>query len=340
MAQIFGIGNPLLDIVMRASHERLATIGATPGSMNLVEFEQQKAVVAVGEDPQYVPGGSCANTMRGIAWLAAADQVVGVDRVVYGGAVGRDAYAERFAAALTEANVVSALVHVDAPTGTSAILVTPDWERTMFTHLGACRLFGREHVASIPKGATTVHLAGYMWDTDSQKDAARHVVALAKAARCRVSFDIADPFVVDRFGDELAEYLPGNVDILFGNREELQRLSGETGSDEATAAASLRFASTVVLKRGADGCLVCTAEASYPVPAFPVDALDSTAAGDAFAAGFLYGIESGADLESCGRLANRVAAGIVSVWGCRYDLLDATVTLAEGLRRSAQSERA
>ena len=210
----------------------------------------------------------------------------------------------------------------------------------MFTHLGACRSFGRQHVVSIPERTTTVHLTGYMWDTDSQKAAARHVIALAKEARCRISFDIADPFVVDRFGDELADYLPGNVDILFGNREELQRLSGETGDDEATATASLRFAATVVLKRGADGCLVRTVDRLHPVAPFPVDALDSTAAGDAFAAGFLYGIESGEDPASCGRLANRIASGIVSVWGCRYDQLDAAAILAEGLRRSAQSERA
>lgn len=339
MARIFGIGNPLLDIVMRSTPERLDATGAPPGSMNLVEHHLQQAVIAGGEEPRYSPGGSCANTLRGIAWLAAADSVAAVDRIVYSGAVGNDANADRFAAALTEANVVSALAHVDAPTGTSAILVTPDQERTMFTHLGACRSFGRRHVAAIPERTTTVHLAGYMWDTESQKAAARHVVTLAKEARCRVSFDIADPFVVDRFGDELAEYLPGKIDILFGNREELQRLSGEHGGDEATATASLRFAATVVLKRGADGCLVRTADGVHPVAAFPVDALDSTAAGDAFAAGFLYAIESGEELSSCGRLANRIAAGIVSVWGCRYDRLDAGVILAEGLRRSARSAR-
>lgn len=320
MKSLYGMGNPLMDLIMTAEADAVDVLGAVPGSMNLVDSDRQREVIASGVEREAVPGGSCANTMRGVAFLAGGEV-----EVVYGGAVGADDLGTRLETHLSQAGVTPRLARVDAPTGSSAIIVTPDRERTMFTHLGACRMFTAAHLdrAALER-ATVFHLTGYMWDTDNQRDAAVEASRIARESGALVSFDIADPFVVERYRDALIAFLPVGVDLLFGNREELERLTGVVGDPAAIAQAATALAPRVALKVGADGCWLAARGGDSPlhVAGVPVDALDTTGAGDAFAAGYLFEVMRGAADSVCGDRANRLASAIVGVRGCRYEELD------------------
>lgn len=268
-------------------------------------------------------GGSCANTIRGIGWLANGDN--GFDPPAYTGAVGKDEVASTFEELLVTEGVTPLLAKKDTPTGTSAIAVTPDSERTMFTNLSACRAL---ELADIDRSASTssriLHTTGYMWDTQNQQAAAESAVETARGAGILISFDIADPFVVDRYREKLLSWIPGKVDLLFANEEELRRLTEETGDRSEVIAKASRFAPLVVMKVGADGCLVHEEGKVIQVPGDPAPVKDTTGAGDAFAGGFLFGVLMGREPRECARLANRLAAAVVGVEGCTYSEVDAS----------------
>lgn len=332
MSVLFGVGNPLMDLLVERDAELLARLGAPAGSMNLVDRERQEELLATGGVRDSTAGGSCANTLRGVAWLAGTDDRDAGIRCEYCGAVGSDHYGELFATSLCQAGVEARLATVAVETGTSVIVVTPDFERTMFTHLGACRELTRSHVAGLfPAEIDLLHLAGYMWDTENQTGAATWAIDAARSAGARVSFDLADTFVVSRYRDALLDTLPGRIDLLFGNLEELRRLTDCDGDAAETAALALECAPTVVLKDGAAGCWVAERRAggARHVAAYAADACDTTGAGDSFAAGYLYGVLIGCDSLESARLANRVAAGIVSVYGCDYRRLDRESVIRE-----------
>lgn len=320
MSSICGMGNPLMDIILAGEFHDLAALSAEPGSMNLVPFETQSAVIQRCRRISYLPGGSCANTMRAVAWLAARGEIA-LD-VGYIGAVGSDAEGDQFHDMLREAGIRPLLARKSVPTGSSAIVVTPDLERTMFTFLGACReLHSDDLDLARIRRSTIFHLTGYMWDTPNQRQAAQEAAAAARDGGALVSFDVADPFVAERYGVELRTWVPGNCDILFANRAELQSLTGVRGTDAAVLDAAEPFAGQVVLKAGAEGATVRAEGRSVRIPGENVRAVDTTGAGDSFAGGYLFGMVQGWSVEQCARTANRLAAQIVTVEGCRYDLI-------------------
>ena len=212
------------------------------------------------------------------------------------------------------------LVRKATPTGTSVILVTPDGERTMNTYLGACRDFEPADLdlARLAE-SRMLYLTGYLWDTDNQRRAAEKAAAFAREAGRRISiaFDLADPFAVRRFGDQFRSWIPGNVDILFGNRDELAILMGSACDEDCVSEASA-LAPLVVMKAGEKGCLVGWDGKCELVPGVPVHVVDTTGAGDAFAAGFLFARLAGRRSLQSAQLANRLASRIVGVEGCRY----------------------
>lgn len=329
MVSVFGLGNPLLDILLSGSHDDVAALGVVAGSMNLVDYSGQEAVTRRGRKPYRTAGGSCANTIRGIAWLrrAMAETETLSLRVpaepAYTGAVGDDENGETFSRCLADEGVRLSLARKETPTGTSAIIVTPDHERTMFTFLGACRDYELSDLEErfIDESAI-FHTTGYMWDTENEEAAARHGIEYARAKGKLVSFDISDPFVVHRFRDKLVSYLPGRIDALFANRDELTAMVGIDDEPETILVEAMRFAPVVVMKVGKEGCYVASEDEGIAhVPGFPVQARDTTGAGDAFAGGFLFARLLGASLSDACRTANRLASAIVQVSGCDYSLI-------------------
>jgi sugar/nucleoside kinase (ribokinase family) len=322
MHSVFCIENPLVDYVMSGSYESLSSFNAKPGTMQLVPYDTFTALTR--DNPRYnvMPGGSGPNVIRVLAFLQGSESG-GLGRPAFSGAVGRDEAAASFASALRSKGIDVALAEKEKPTGVCAIVVTPDHERTMFTHLGACQDYSPLDVEwGFLRDARYFYSTGYMWDTPPQKEALHAVVDKAAAWSIPCCFDLADPFVVDRYYRELYDWVSGRFSILFGNREELSRMTDCVGSDEEIINKAADLAPLVVMKLGKRGCLIRSGDFCYPVPGESVQARDTTGAGDSFAAGFLYGLLLGKDFETCGALANRIASRIVQVEGCQVDFLD------------------
>lgn len=332
MYSVFSVENPLVDVIAHVDRAFLERRGKRPGAMHLIDEEESAGLLAVLPDCRSLPGGSAANTVRGVAWLARQAGRPGVGkgdgdaasagRPVFNGAVGRDALGDYYADALAKAGVEASLVRSEARTGTSVILVTQDGERTMNTHLGACRLFRPEDLdLERLAHSRALYLTGYLWDTENQRQAAERAASFARSRGIRVAFDLADPWAVERYAERFRAWIPGNVDLLFANREELALLTlAECDGDCMEAARDL--APRVVMKVGAGGCWIGGSEgAPQRVAGEPARLLDTTGAGDAFAAGWLFGMLAGEDCVACARLANRLAAGIVEVEGCDYEAL-------------------
>ncbi len=316
MSILTGMGNPLLDTIIQVDFETFREFEAEPGSMNLVDSTFSQKLMQLPGNKKGTPGGSCSNTMRGIAWIM--KHTGEKDGVAYLGAVGKDKEGDQFESILREQGVAPYLARTDVATGTSTILVTPDHERTMFTYLGACREYREEDLpANSYSIACCIHLAGYMWDTENQKGAAKKLVQEGLKEQKVISFDLADPFVVHRFGDELRSWLPGKVHILFANKEELSVMTGESENSQILERAK-EFARTVVMKIGAEGCSIVSGNEIITVPGERVQPMDTTGAGDSFAAGYLYGMLHNYSPRVCGKLANRIASKIVTTEGCDY----------------------
>ncbi|TVR86445.1 MAG: adenosine kinase [Spirochaetaceae bacterium] len=313
---LYGLGNPLLDVVYKVEQEFPTTRGLVPGSMNLVDEPPDFGANAPPVLAK-VAGGSCANTMRGIAWLSGSDGSV---RTIYGGTVGADLAAEEFREALRRVGVVAALAEKDVPTGCATVMVTPDAERTMCTYLGAS---GRMSVEDIDVDALAscdhLHSTGYFFESDIQRATLTKAVEQVKARGGTVSFDVSDSFVIERHLNELISWLPGRVDTLFANRDELAALTGLNGEPEQLFERALEMVPEVALKLGAQGCIVGGDDGAVLLPAEEVIAIDTNGAGDSFAAGFLFARLMGEPRAVCARMANQLAGNMVTVIGCDYD---------------------
>jgi sugar/nucleoside kinase (ribokinase family) len=328
-----------MDIIAHVDYGFLERFGKQPGTMHLVDHQEVAALRSELPSSLRLPGGSAANTARGIAWLASqsgralCESALGVSAwpaaaflpPVFSGAIGRDATGDEFAALMETAGVCASLVRKASPTGTSVILVTPDGERTMNTFLGACRDFAPEDLDFKRLAASRIlYLTGYLWDTENQREAAEEAASSARAHGIPVAFDLADPWVVERYLDRFRDWVPRSVDLLFANGKELALLTG-AACDEDCMAAAKAIAPVVVMKVGARGCWVGGRDAPRAelVPTEAVKPLDTTGAGDSFAGGWLYGVLRGREPAACARLANAVARGIVGVYGCDYEAVGA-----------------
>jgi sugar/nucleoside kinase (ribokinase family) len=310
---VLAIGNAIVDVIARTDEAFLAREGVHKGAMQLIDEVRAEHLYGAMGATTIVSGGSGANTAVGVASLGAKAAFIGKVR---DDELGR----------LYRHDLGSVDVGFDVPpaadgpaTARSFILVTPDGERTMNTYLGACQNLTPEDVdPHTVRAARYVYLEGYLWDPPEAKKAFRKAVAIAHEAGNAVALTLSDPFCVDRYRDEfLALMRDGSLDILFANIHELRSLY-QTG-DDATALDALRREDLVaVVTRSADGALVVTREETKAVPAYPVERLvDTTGAGDLFAAGFLAGLARDLDHTDCARLGALAAAEVIQHIGAR-----------------------
>jgi sugar/nucleoside kinase (ribokinase family) len=203
------------------------------------------------------------------------------------------------------------------PTGRCVIVVTPDAERTMNTYLGASHDLGPEDVdPGLIARAKLVYLEGYLWDRPSAMEAFREAARLAHAAGRQVALTLSDPFCVDRHRESFVELIDGAVDVLFANSEEITSLFQASGFDEALKQLSGRV-SVAAVTCGAQGSVVLAGDDLHRVASYPVPVLDTTGAGDMYAAGFLHGLAQGWDLPACARLGSATAARTIAQTGAR-----------------------
>jgi sugar/nucleoside kinase (ribokinase family) len=309
---VLGIGNAIVDVLAHCEDAFLESEGLVKGSMNLIEVAQSDGLYERMGPGVEVSGGAAANSMAGIASFGG--------RAAYIGKIRDDQLGAVFAH-----DIRAAGVHFDTPvapdgppTARSLILVTPDAHRTMSTYLGAAVELGPEDVdTDLVARCSVTYLEGYLWDKPRAKDAFRVAMAAARAAGRRVSLTLSDSFCVERHRDEFNALIDDQVDILFANREEILSLTQTRDLRKAVAAVRGR-SELVVVTLSERGSMVVTAEDTVEVPAAPVERLvDTTGAGDLYAAGFLHGFTTGRSLAECAALGSLAAAEVISHLGAR-----------------------
>ena len=307
------LGNAIVDVLATVDDAFLDRHGIVKGGMNLIDEARAETLHAAMGSTVVVSGGSAANTAVGAARLGA--------RTAFVGKVRNDGVGGHFAEDLRATGVgfATAAAGEGPATARSYILVTPDGQRTMNTYLGACQNLSVDDVdPALVAAAGITYLEGYLWDPPRAKDAFRRASELAHAAGRRVALSLSDSFCVGRYRDEFLDLIRSKrVDIVFANEAELLALYGTDSFDRAAAALRDDCALAAVT-RGADGAVVVEAAGLRAVPAFPVPTVvDSTGAGDLFAAGFLFGLARGQDAADCARLGTLAAAEIIGHVGAR-----------------------
>jgi sugar/nucleoside kinase (ribokinase family) len=313
---VLGIGNAIVDVIARAEEDFLLKQDMRKGTMALIDEARAQAIYDAMGPATEMSGGSAANTIVGLASLGGRAAFVGK---IKADGLGR-AYAHDIRAAGVSFTTPPA---ADGPsTGRCYIMVTPDGERTMNTYLGAAQdLHPNDIDADAIAASAVTYLEGYLWDPKHAKDAFLKAAKIAHEAGRKVALTLSDAFCVDRWRDEFLQLMrSGTVDLIFANEAELHSLYQSSDFDSAVTALRADIGVAVVT-RSEKGCLVISPEGTEAVPAFPVErVVDTTGAGDLFAAGFLSGLARGADDRTCGRLGAMAAAEVIQHIGARPEV--------------------
>jgi sugar/nucleoside kinase (ribokinase family) len=310
---VVGIGNAIVDIIARCDDAFLVRHGCKKGSMQLVDATAVGKLYDDMGPAVEISGGSVANTVVGVASLGG--------RAGFIGKTASDQFGQIFGHDIRTAGVTFTTPPAGAgsePTGRCLVLVTPDGQRTMHTFLGVSPQLGGEDVdEALIRSARIVYLEGYLFDRPEAKAAFRQTAAIAGKAGRQVALSLSDAFCVDRHRAEFLSLIRGNVDILFANEAEITSLY-QTSSFEEAARRARADTKLAALTRSEKGSVILGQGMSVSVPTAPVaKVVDTTGAGDLYAAGFLYGIAAGRDVETAGRLGSLAAAEIISHIGAR-----------------------
>ena len=324
---VLAIGHAIVDVLARCDDAFIARRGLAKGAMRLVDQGQaarlQQAMGAMGPATQ-TSGGSAANTAAGVAALGG--------RACFVGRVADDALGRAFARDIRAQGVAFATPAAsDGPaTGRSLVLVTPDGERTMNTHLGAAAgLAGGDLDPDDIAAAGTVYLEGYLWDAPCGPALFETARRMARQASREVALTLSDPLCVERHRDAFLAFIRAGVDIVFANEDEAIALT-RTGSIAAAATAMAEEVRLAVITRSEKGCLIARGSERIAIEAVATEVVDTTGAGDLHAAGFLYGHAQGAGLERAGRIAAICAAEVIGRIGAR-PRADLRALVADGL---------
>jgi adenosine kinase len=325
---VLGIGNAIVDVIARADDDFLVKQKMAKGGMALIDEPRAEDIYKAMGPALESSGGSAANTIVGAASFGA--------RAAFVGKVKNDPLGQVFAHDIRAAGVAfDTKPAADGPsTARCYVLVTPDGERTMNTYLGAAQnLHPRDIDPDMIAASAITYLEGYLWDPKDAKDAFVRAAKAAHESKRQVALTLSDAFCVDRYRDEfLALVRDGTVDILFANEAELKSLY-ETADFDTAAAALRNDARLAAVTRSEKGCVVLTRDKVATVPAFPIDKLvDTTGAGDLFAAGFLFGLSRGADHMTCGRLGGLAAAEVIQHMGARPETSLKDLAAENGLK--------
>jgi sugar/nucleoside kinase (ribokinase family) len=312
---VVGIGNAIVDVIAHADEAFIAGQGFAKGSMNLIDAPRAQSLYDAMGPAIESSGGSAGNTMAGIASLGGRGAYIGKVRDDELGAVFRH-------------DLTAIGVKFETPAATSGpatarclIMVTPDGQRTMGTYLGACVELGPDEIEeALIASAQVTYLEGYLFDPPQAQAAFRRAAAVAHAAGRRVALSLSDPFCVGRHRAVFRELVQGEVDILFANEAEICSLY-ETDDFAAAAKAVRGHVATAALTRSERGSVVLADGEEHAVAAAPVArVVDTTGAGDLYAAGFLFGLTRGLALPTCGSIGSLCAAEIISHVGARPEV--------------------
>jgi sugar/nucleoside kinase (ribokinase family) len=324
---VLAIGNAIFDVLVQTDESFLVQHGMTKGGMTLIDEARALAIYDAMGPAVEMSGGSAANTIVGIANLGA--------EAAYVGKVKDDQIGRLYSHDIRAANVAfeTEPASEGPATGCSYILVTPDGERTMNTYLGAAQDLSPADVDPAQIAASAmVYLEGYLWDPKQAKEAFLKASTIAHGAGRQVALTLSDSFCVDRYRGEFLELMrSGTVDLIFANEAELHSLY-QTADFDAALKQLAEDVKLGVVTRSEKGCIVAAGDTITAVPAFPIDKMvDTTGAGDLFAAGFLFGLVRGAGHENAGRLGALAAAEVIQHIGARPQTSLKTLAQANGL---------
>jgi sugar/nucleoside kinase (ribokinase family) len=324
---VLGIGNAIFDVLVQTDDKFLGDHGMTKGGMALIDEARALSIYRDMGPAVEMSGGSAANTIVGIANLGA--------RAAYVGKVRDDQIGRLYAHDIRAAGVAfETPAAADGPaTGCSYILVTPDGERTMNTYLGAAQELTPADIDAAQVAASAVlYLEGYLWDPKSAKEAFVKASTIAHQAGRQVALTLSDSFCVGRYRDEFLDLMRGGTaDLIFANEAELGSLY-QTADFDAALTQLRRDIPLGIVTRSEKGCVVASKDGVTAVPAFPIAKLvDTTGAGDLFAAGFLFGLVRGASHENAGRLGALAAAEVIQHIGARPQVSLKELAVKNGL---------
>ncbi|MBT4770021.1 MAG: adenosine kinase [Rhodospirillaceae bacterium] len=321
---VVGIGNAVVDVLAQAEDSFLVRHDLAKGAMTLVDERASEKLYSGMGSAVEISGGSAANTMAGIASLGGNGAFIGK--------VKNDQLGEIFSHDITSVGVryTTARATDGASTARCLIFVTPDAQRTMQTFLGASVALGPDDLdeAAI-RDAQITYLEGYLWTSDSGRMALRKAAEIAKAAGRKVAFTLSDAFLVDAYRADFFEFIRDSVDILFANEIEITSLIEANNFDDALQI-SRDLCEILALTRSEHGSVIVSGNDTYIIDAAPVlDVVDTTGAGDLYAAGFLFGLTQGLGLHTCGRIGSIGAGEIVSHFGARPEVRLADMIASE-----------
>jgi len=309
---LVGIGNAIVDVLSKTGDDFLQENKIHKGTMTLIEAEQAEALYSKMGPGMEISGGSAANTVAAFAAMSG--------NAGYIGKVANDQLGNVFRHDIQAAGVTfdTLALQDGPPTARCLILITPDAQRTMCTFLGACVWIAPSDLnEEMIKNAAVTYLEGYLFDRDRAKQTFRKASELSRGAGKKVSLTLSDPFCVQRHRFEFLDLVTKGVDILFANEQEILTLFDTSKIEEAMVRARESCPLTIIT-RSAQGSVIVTDKEVIEVAAEPVpQVVDTTGAGDMYAAGFLYGFTRGKPLAECGRIGSIAAAEIISHVGAR-----------------------
>jgi sugar/nucleoside kinase (ribokinase family) len=315
---VFGIGNALMDFLVEIREDEFVELDLKKGQFHMIDAERSKKILKMIEEQEkkitLAPGGSAANTLHGIALLGG--------NVVFCGKVGKDKHGDIYEQKIVQNGVKSNISRCDRDiTGHALTFVTPEGERTFAVHLGASVNLQKEDVFFDDLIESRIlHVEGYQLEDRKLSEVLMHAMQFAKKNDVKISIDLSDPGVVSRNKNKIIGIVKDYADIVFANEEEAKAFTGKEGGD---ALADIGGMSEIaVVKFGKEGSLVKKRDEIYRIEGVKAKAIDTTGAGDMYAAGFLYGLCKGYDIKVCGSLGSYFAAKVVEQIGARLDKID------------------
>lgn len=310
---VLAIGNAIVDVLAPCGDELIESLGMARGGMTLIDTDRAHGLYDAMGPAREISGGSAANTLAGLSALGAKCSFIGQ--------VAEDQLGEVFAHDIRAAGISFATEPRagDPPTARCLIFVTPDGQRTLNTYLGASQYLPATALDEVAiADAAILYLEGYLWDPEEPRAAMRKAIATARNAGRKVAFTLSDGFVIDRHGEDFRAMVDaGEIDILFANEAELAVMTGEDDFEAGLAQLAPKLP-VLVVTRSEQGAVAVSGSKRADVPAEPIDrVVDTTGAGDLFAAGFLFGHVRGRSLGGCLRMGAICACEIISHYGAR-----------------------
>jgi sugar/nucleoside kinase (ribokinase family) len=308
---VLTLGNALVDVLAHADDKFVTRTGVEPGAMTMIDAARSDEIYAEMGSAIEISGGSAANTAAGVASFGG--------KAAYIGRVADDAFGKVFSHDLRSVGVhfEAPLATDGSPTGRCLVIVTPDADRTLCTFLGAGAELDESYIdETLVESSAVTYLEGYIWDPPAAKEAVRLAASIAHRADRRVALTLSDPFCVERHREEFVDLIANNIDILFANEDEITSLYQVKTFDEALHRVR-GHCEIAALTRGPSGSVIVAGDDVHVIDAHPAQVVDTTGAGDLFAAGFLFGLTHCHDLATCGQLGSLGAAEVISHLGAR-----------------------